>query len=252
MTPGRAVARTGLRMMPTFPPLPLKFRTVGFPQSGFKASMSGGAFPSTASSSRRAVCIRPSCTSLVASYPRSKSRGAVRVCTTVQAASAALPQGPSLRSGLCCPGPSSLNWSHAPHSRAQLDFTAMRFIRAAFAVRAISAPRRPTSGSVLSLAYFLDMSSSGTDGKFIRLPIPSSFTDDAGLRPEGKRSRHFQHPHPPILVGGSFSRLHYGSLSLRPVELLALLSELTGFSPSQRGLLLSGFRRIDHSLRRRI
>jgi hypothetical protein len=31
--------------MPTFPPLPLKFRTVGFPQSGFKASMSGGAFP---------------------------------------------------------------------------------------------------------------------------------------------------------------------------------------------------------------
>jgi len=70
--------------------------------------------------------------------------------------------------------------------------------------RPISAPRRPTSGSVLSLAYFLDMSSSGTDGKFIRLLIPSSFTDDAGLRPEGKRSRHFQLPHPPILVGGSF------------------------------------------------
>ncbi len=151
------------------------------------------------------------------------------MCTTVQAAGAALPQGPSLRSGLCCPGPSSLIWSHAPHLQAQLDFTAMRLIRAAFAVRPISAPRRPTSGSVLSLAYFLDMSSSGTDGKFIRLLIPSSFTDDAGLRPEGKRSRHFQLPHPPIL-----------------------LSELTGFSPSQRGLLLSGFRRIDHSLRRRI
>ena len=126
------------------------------------------------------------------------------MCTTVQAAGAALPQGPSLRSGLCCPGPSSLIWSHAPHLQAQLDFTAMRLIRAAFAVRPISAPRRPTSGSVLSLAYFLDMSSSGTDGKFIRLLIPSSFTDDAGLRPEGKRSRHFQLPHPPILVGGSF------------------------------------------------
>jgi len=53
---------------------------------------------------------------------------------------------------------------------------------------------------VLSLAYFLDMSSSGTDGKFMRLPIPSSFTDDAGLRPEEKRSRHFQLPHPPILA----------------------------------------------------
>ena len=29
--------------------------------------------------------------------------------------------------------------------------------------------------------------------------------------------------HPPILVGGEFSRLHYGSLSLRPADLLALL-----------------------------
>jgi uncharacterized membrane protein YphA (DoxX/SURF4 family) len=61
---GRAVARTGLRMMPTFPPLSLKFRTAGFPQYGFKAGLSDGAFPSTASSSRRAVCGRPSCTSL--------------------------------------------------------------------------------------------------------------------------------------------------------------------------------------------
>ena len=41
----RAMARTGLRMMPTFPSPPLKFRTVGFPQYGFKAGFSGGAFP---------------------------------------------------------------------------------------------------------------------------------------------------------------------------------------------------------------
>ena len=34
---GRAMARTGLRMMPTFPSSPLKFRTAGFPQYGFKA-----------------------------------------------------------------------------------------------------------------------------------------------------------------------------------------------------------------------
>ena len=40
--PGRAMARTGLRMMPTFPWLPLKFRTAGFPQSGFKAGVSDG------------------------------------------------------------------------------------------------------------------------------------------------------------------------------------------------------------------
>ena len=34
------MARTGLRMMPTFPSPPLKSRTAGFPQYGLKASMS--------------------------------------------------------------------------------------------------------------------------------------------------------------------------------------------------------------------
>ena len=55
------MARTGLRMMPTFPPLSLKSRTAGFPQYGFKADISDGAFPSTTRSARRAVCLRPSC-----------------------------------------------------------------------------------------------------------------------------------------------------------------------------------------------
>src|SRR6516164_1214987 len=43
--------------------------------------------------------------------------------------STALPQGPSLRSGLCCPDPSSLNRPHPPHSWAHPDFTASRLIR---------------------------------------------------------------------------------------------------------------------------
>ena len=38
------MARTGLRMMPTSPSPPLKFRTASFPQYGFKASMSDRAF----------------------------------------------------------------------------------------------------------------------------------------------------------------------------------------------------------------
>src|SRR6516225_4055434 len=42
---GKVMARTGLRMMPTFPSPPLKFRTAGFPQYGFKAGLSEGAFP---------------------------------------------------------------------------------------------------------------------------------------------------------------------------------------------------------------
>ena len=42
---GRIEARTGLRMMPTFPRSSLSFRTAGFPQYGWKAGLSGGAFP---------------------------------------------------------------------------------------------------------------------------------------------------------------------------------------------------------------
>ena len=42
------MARSGLRMMPTFPLPSLKFRTAGFPQYGFKAGMSDKAFPGNA------------------------------------------------------------------------------------------------------------------------------------------------------------------------------------------------------------
>ena len=42
---GKAMARTGLRMMPTFPLPPLKFRTASFPRYGFKAGISDEAFP---------------------------------------------------------------------------------------------------------------------------------------------------------------------------------------------------------------
>jgi len=38
------MARTGLRMMPTFPSPSLRFRTVGFPQYGSKAGLSDGTF----------------------------------------------------------------------------------------------------------------------------------------------------------------------------------------------------------------
>ena len=36
---GRVEARTGLRMMPTFPQPSLSFRTAGFPRYGWKAGM---------------------------------------------------------------------------------------------------------------------------------------------------------------------------------------------------------------------
>ena len=80
------------------------------------------------------VCIRPSCT---AQYPRlSRSEpGRVRVNAPPWRGGDPPPQGSSLGSGLCCPGPSSLNRPHPPHSQAHRDFTARRLIRDAFAVR---------------------------------------------------------------------------------------------------------------------
>src|SRR5262249_18654279 len=42
---GRTEARSGLRMMPTSPRSPLSFHTAGFPQYGWKAGLSDGAFP---------------------------------------------------------------------------------------------------------------------------------------------------------------------------------------------------------------
>ena len=63
-------------------------------------------------------------------------RGNGLMSTSVQADPPALPQGPSLRSGLCCPGPSSLNRPHVPHWPTRRNFPALRVMCPAFAVRA--------------------------------------------------------------------------------------------------------------------
>jgi len=55
------------------------------------------------------------------------------------------------------------------------------------------------------------------------------------------RSRRFPHPHPPIPVKGNISGLNYGSLSLRPIDLLALLSEQTGLAPSPEDFYCRAF-----------
>ena len=84
---GRTMARIGLRMMPPFPSSPLSSVRRVFPSTAGRPVYQTVPYPSSASSSRRMVCLRPSCTLLpVAPYPRSKSRGAVPWYTTVQAA----------------------------------------------------------------------------------------------------------------------------------------------------------------------
>ena len=123
------------RMMPTSPSSPLKFRTAGFPQYGFKAGISSSAFPRGVHVSRRLVCIHPSCSPLANAQSPFCAGGVARTSTAMRAASTALPQGPSLRAGLCCLGPSSLIRPHPSHSQAHPDFTAERLIRDVFAVR---------------------------------------------------------------------------------------------------------------------
>jgi hypothetical protein len=95
------MARTGLRMMPTSPSPPLKFRTVGFPQYGYKASLSVGAFH-RGSELKSTPDIRstPRCCSqtfarfhaLAASWALSPTRSTLRRAA-VRTAIAALPQG---------------------------------------------------------------------------------------------------------------------------------------------------------------
>jgi hypothetical protein len=95
------MARTGLRMMPTSPSPPLKFRTVGFPQYGYKASLSDRACQhSDEVKSPPDIRSTPSCWSLTfarvrtatARWALSPTRPVPRRAA-VHAAVAALPQG---------------------------------------------------------------------------------------------------------------------------------------------------------------
>src|SRR6185312_15712114 len=72
------------------------------------------------------------------------------------------PQRSSLRSGLCCPDPSSLIRPHPPRSQAHRDFTAWRLIRDAFAVRERLGDPRAVPG--FRSPFFPDMPSSTTPG----------------------------------------------------------------------------------------
>jgi len=104
MGSGRTMALIGLRMMPTFPSSPLRFRTAGFPRYGSKAGLSVGAFPGGADRSAPRRGLHPTFASPALRLVLARSRGATRVARRHRASGpAALPQGPSLRSGLCCP-----------------------------------------------------------------------------------------------------------------------------------------------------
>jgi hypothetical protein len=241
---GRKEARSGLRMMPTFPPSSLSFRTAGFPQYGWKAGSSGSASPGAArvkpapgiprATHRFASALRVLRSSMLCpARCRDHELGGTLPCEEL----APLPQRPSLRSGFYCPSPSTLTRPHPSHSQAHPDFAALRFMRDAFAVLVrLGDPRVVPCFRCLLL---LGMPPSTTPGspsaayaQFLhRRRWPSPSLDRLGT------------PKYPIIHfrwDGVFVASWFAH-SLRPVELLAPLADLTGSFSQPTGLLLPGF-----------
>lgn len=170
------MARTGLRMMPTFPSPSLKFRTVGFPQYGFKASMSG------------ATCLRvvvvkpvPGIPTVARSLSSPFARGvhgharraqcpdrAVLQRAAVRGTLSPYPRGPWLRPELCCLAPSSLTPtpSASPAGTLRLRGLAVYTQR----LRCAGTPRRPAGPSLLSLPNCPDVPS--TIHRWARKAVP--------------------------------------------------------------------------------
>ena len=163
----------------------------------------------------------------------------IRSHTAVRAAIAALPQGSSLWFGLFCPDPSSLNRPHPSHSQAQRDFTAWRFIRAAFAVRErLGDPQVAPGFRCLFRLGMCPLRPRRTPQCY----VPSDPTESSGLRPREKDSAFSKSPPServgPIFRGFPF-RFRYNLPSCLPPCRI-------------RRRLLPGFRRVGRPSRRRV
>ena len=97
---------------------------------------------------------------------------------------------------------------------------------------------------------FHNMSSSETTGNFLAA-FAQYFTENTGLQ-LGIKVSAFPSFSPADSSEVCIFEVDYGSLTLRPVAFLALLSELTGLASSQRGHLHPGFRRFGQPPRRHI
>ena len=135
--------------------------------------------------SRNQVCLHSSCSSRQHGPPVLCRRSPARWSPAMRATYIALLQGPSLRSGFCCPGPSTLNRPHPPHSQARHNFVVRRPICDAFAVRERLAGPRVVPRFTCSI---LPSMSSSTSPGSRSLHTSSSFTRCACLRRQGSGS----------------------------------------------------------------
>ena len=207
------MARTGLRMMPTSPSPPLKFRTVGFPQYGYKASLSDGAFqtnPRVEVDSRQTLVASPVCPCpsrtvrsrhLVSSESHLPGRCARRCARGLCRATPGV-----LGSGASCAvsrHPLTTTPSVSLAGTRRFRGTAVYTSR----LRCAGAPRRPARPSLLSLPCCPHVPS--TIRQWVRDAVPllvrAAIPGFLGC----KTSRHPRPPSlPAILDGKSISALH--------------------------------------------
>jgi hypothetical protein len=247
---GRTVARSGLRMMPTFPPSPLSFRTAGFPQYGWKAGTSDSAFPMHPSL-KPAPGNRRGPNGLHLSFVhRIVDFGSPVLCRADDYSVHRHGEGVISAPGALAPIRVLLSrfinayQPHPTHSRAHRDFAvSATYTRC---LRCAGAPRRPPSGSELSLRIPSRHAALYAPGEIETRFI--QFTDfDIGLRRDLSGSAL------PVILPSVSSRARFRGflvrISLRPLQLLASLDESDqDFSQPQR-LLHPGCPRVSHPSR---
>ena len=198
------MARTGLRMMPTFPSPPLKFRTAGFPQYGFKASMSDRAFLQ-ARNLKPAPGIRSLPRSLLLPFARFRHRRSPgSVSKTIGASTCRCAGGlPSLPQGSLAPVrvvlSRSINAYYSPMRQSHRHAATSRLCAYTQRLRCAGAPRRPARPSLLSLPCFPCMLP--TLPRWSTVPSRYTHTVIPGFL-ELLPSRHPQRPSLPAITDG--------------------------------------------------
>jgi hypothetical protein len=244
---GRTVARSGLRMMPTFPPSPLSFRTAGFPQYGWKAGISDSAFP-MCHRLKPAPGIRRRTLGLPLPFVHREVRlGSPARCRADDLLVHRLGVGFNSAPGALAPNrvilsqPIAAYQPHPTHSWAHRDFA--DFATYTRCLRCAGAPRRPRVVPSFHCLFLPGMPPSMSPGRS-ESSFSRKFRFQHGPSPGSERLGSSDFP-AIRFKQGSISGL-IGSPLLRPVRLLAPLDGSDRALPQPRGLLHPGFQRISH------